>query len=97
LLFSFTIPHFLSLNKRLIPGILTFKNLILSQVEDLSNEPQVERELMLVKVNTDPKDRAEVMLNNSIYAEYQGYYRVWKNKYMNFCYCICLFTFNLLI
>lgn len=74
MLFSFTLPHFLSLNKRLVPGILTFKNLILSQVEDLSSEPQVERELMLVKVNTDPKDRAEVMLSDSIYAEYQGYY-----------------------
>ncbi|MBA0801258.1 hypothetical protein Gohar_011633 [Gossypium harknessii] len=29
-------------------------------VEDISNEPQVERELMLVKVKMDPKFRAEV-------------------------------------
>ncbi|MBA0585079.1 hypothetical protein Gorai_015869 [Gossypium raimondii] len=31
------------------------------RVEDLSNEPQVERELMLIKVNADPKFRAEIM------------------------------------
>ncbi|GFQ05006.1 acetolactate synthase small subunit 2 chloroplastic [Phtheirospermum japonicum] len=31
------------------------------KVEDISQEPQVERELMLIKINADPKYRAEVM------------------------------------
>ncbi|XWS13093.1 hypothetical protein CRYUN_Cryun36dG0008000 [Craigia yunnanensis] len=31
------------------------------KVEDLSNEPRVECELMLIKVNADPKFRAEIM------------------------------------
>ncbi|PIA53538.1 hypothetical protein AQUCO_00900251v1 [Aquilegia coerulea] len=31
------------------------------KVEDLSKEPQVERELMLIKLSADPDDRAEIM------------------------------------
>ncbi|KAL8482753.1 hypothetical protein ACS0TY_025700 [Phlomoides rotata] len=31
------------------------------KVEDISQEPQVERELMLIKINADPKYRTEVM------------------------------------
>lgn len=31
------------------------------KVEDISKDPQVERELMLVKVSADPKNRAEIM------------------------------------
>ncbi|KAL7145671.1 hypothetical protein ABFS83_07G102200 [Erythranthe nasuta] len=31
------------------------------KVEDISQDPQVERELMLIKINADPKHRAEVM------------------------------------
>ncbi|CAK9134616.1 unnamed protein product [Ilex paraguariensis] len=33
-----------------------------SSVEDLSREPQVERELLLIKLNADPTTRAEIML-----------------------------------
>ena len=33
---------------------------LLCQVEDISREPQVERELMLIKLHADPSNRAEV-------------------------------------
>lgn len=31
-------------------------------MEDISREPQVERELMLIKLNVDPSTRPEVMM-----------------------------------
>ncbi|CAN6834161.1 unnamed protein product [Brassica oleracea] len=34
---------------------------VLKVVEDISSEPQVERELMLVKVNAHPESRAQIM------------------------------------
>ncbi|KAL3520459.1 hypothetical protein ACH5RR_018608 [Cinchona calisaya] len=37
------------------------------KVEDLSREPQVERELMLIKLHSDPKTRAEIMWLKDIF------------------------------
>ncbi|CAI9090776.1 OLC1v1025613C1 [Oldenlandia corymbosa var. corymbosa] len=37
------------------------------KVEDLSREPQVERELMLIKLHADPKTRAEIMWLKDIF------------------------------
>ncbi|KAB1218166.1 Acetolactate synthase small subunit 2, chloroplastic [Morella rubra] len=44
-----------------IPESLTCHFRLDNQVEDISNEPQVERELMLIKVNADPNYSAEIM------------------------------------
>ncbi|TXG59465.1 hypothetical protein EZV62_014038 [Acer yangbiense] len=39
------------------------------KVEDISREPQVERELMLIKFNADPSTRAEIMWLVNIFRE----------------------------
>lgn len=40
---------------------LNSSDISIYQVEDISREPQVERELMLMKLNADSSTRAEVM------------------------------------
>lgn len=37
-------------------------NFTFYQVEDISKEPQVERELLLIKLNSDPSTRPEVIM-----------------------------------
>ncbi|KAK9292030.1 hypothetical protein L1049_019984 [Liquidambar formosana] len=46
------------------------------KVEDLSREPQVEREMMLIKLNADPSTRAEIMWLVDIFrGKNCGYFR----------------------
>ncbi|KAL6582331.1 Acetolactate synthase small subunit 1, chloroplastic [Orobanche minor] len=46
--------------QQVIEQLLKLVN-VLKMVEDISQQPQVERELMLIKINADPKYQAEVM------------------------------------
>ncbi|XP_010242460.1 PREDICTED: acetolactate synthase small subunit 2, chloroplastic-like [Nelumbo nucifera] len=45
--------------QQVVEQLLKLVNVL--KVEDISKEPQVERELMLVKLNADPSNRAEIM------------------------------------
>lgn len=47
----------------LVPHFTSRVTYIMYQVEDISRESQVERELMLIKLNAEPNSRAEVMIS----------------------------------
>ncbi|KAL0710549.1 hypothetical protein Bca4012_017527 [Brassica carinata] len=58
-LFTIVVPGTERVLQQVIEQLQKLVNVL--KVEDISSEPQVERELMLVKVNAHPESRAEIM------------------------------------
>nr|POF01842.1 acetolactate synthase small subunit 2, chloroplastic [Quercus suber] len=58
-LFTIVVSGTESVLQQVVEQLQKLVNVI--KVEDISNEPQVERELMLIKVNANPEYRAEIM------------------------------------
>ncbi|CAK8531596.1 unnamed protein product [Lathyrus sativus] len=57
-LFSIVVSGLMTFFAKLLSSFRSLSNVL--KVDDLSNEPQVERELMLLKMHADPQYRAEI-------------------------------------